>query len=73
MLSKLIVNSYEMLIEIALWLFLVSSLVGGWSMGGFITGIGALIGAFIFCVLFGGAFLLLADIRKRVKSIEEKS
>jgi hypothetical protein len=72
MLSKLIVRFYETLIEIVLWLFLIIALIGGWTAGGFFAGIGALVSAFIFCVLFGGAFLVLADIQKRVKSIEEK-
>ncbi len=72
MLSKVIVNSYELLIEIAIWLILISSLIGGWSAAGFFAGIGALFGAFIFCALVGGAFLVLADIQKRVRNIEEK-
>jgi len=38
MLSKVIVNSYELLIEIAIWLILISALIGGWSTAGFFCG-----------------------------------
>ena len=72
MLTKLIVSSYEMFIEIALWLLFVGAFIGGWTANGFLTGVGALIGAFIFAVLFGGAFIILNDIRKKVTLIEGK-
>ena len=72
MLSKLIVSSYTMLIEVAIWLTLVGSFVGGWMANGFFAAIGALIVAFIFCVAVFGAFLTLGDIQKSVRAIEAK-
>jgi len=72
MLSKMIVSSYEMLIEISLWLFLLIALIGGWMAKGFIGAIiGSLLG-FVFAVMFFGAFLVLSDIRKSVRAIEER-
>ncbi len=70
MLSKLIVNSYKVLIEIALWCSLVLTLGMGIVTAGVI---GLLIGGvawLIFSALLFGAFLILIDIRDRVKSIE---
>ncbi len=72
MLSKIIVDSWSVLIEIALWLFLLLGLVGGWQGGGFLGAIGGLIGAFIFGSMFMGAFLVIDDIRKTVKAIESR-
>jgi len=75
MLTKLIVNSYALLIEISLWLVLLLSLVGGGIIGGqmnagfFGAVIGLLIG-FIVAVVFFGGFLILDDIRKTVRTIE---
>jgi len=71
MLSKLIVSSYEILIEISLWLFLLISFIAGWSLGdGFFGAIGGLIVGFVFSVMFFGAFLILSDIRTSVRKIE---
>ncbi|MDH5327210.1 MAG: hypothetical protein OEZ68_19435 [Gammaproteobacteria bacterium] len=75
MLSKLIVSSYEALIEAALWLFLVICLVGGWYGGStmdqsFVGAISGLILGFVFAVMFFGAFLVLSDIRKSVRELE---
>lgn len=72
MLSKLIVSSYAMLLEISIWLILVGSLIGGWSAKGFGGAIGAFVATFIFCVVVFGAFLILSDIRQSVRAIEEK-
>lgn len=72
MLSKIIVNSWSILIEISLWLILLSALIGGWQTGGFTGAIGGLVGAFIIGSMFLGAFLALDDIRKSVKAIENK-
>lgn len=79
MLSKMIVNSYQILIEIALWLSLLAFVILGWQMraGGFAGSImgfkGAIIWAvvwFIVAVVFFGGLLVLGDIRERVKKIE---
>lgn len=72
MLSKLIVGSWSVLIEVSLWLLLLVGLVAGWQAGGFLGAIGGLILAFIVGSMFMGAFLVLDDIRKTVKVIESK-
>ena len=78
MLSKIIVNSYKAFIEISLWLSLLVFVISGWSTGSSPFGggggfMGAVIGAilwFVFAVVFFGAFLVLEDIRDRLKNIE---
>lgn len=72
MLSKFIVETYGLLIEVSLWLLLAVAIIGGWQSGGFFGAIMGLIGAFIFGAMFIGAFLILEDIRKTVKAIEQK-
>jgi len=72
MLSKLIVSSYHMLIEISLWLFLLMAVIGGWMAKGFMGGVAGLLIGFVFAVMFFGAFLVLSDIRKSVRAIEER-
>ena len=73
MLSKLIVSSYGMLIEVSLWLFLLIALVAGWKVGdGFMGGIVGLLLGFVFGVMFFGAFLVLSDIRASVRAIEAR-
>ena len=73
MLSKMIVSSYEMLIEIALWLFLIGCLIAGWTFGkGVVGAIGGLLVGFVFAVMFFGAFLVLSDIRKSVRVLEAR-
>lgn len=72
MLSKIVVNLYTVLLEIGLWLLLIVGLIGGWQADGFAGAIFGLIGASIFGAVFLGAFLVLNDIRVRVKAIEEK-
>jgi hypothetical protein len=72
MLSKIVINIYTVLLEIGLWLLLLGGLIGGWQTGGIFGAIGGLIGAGIFGAVFFGAFLVLNDIRIRVKAIEER-
>lgn len=73
MLSKFIVSSYEVLIEISLWLFLLISLVAGWNLGnGFFGSLIGLVMGLVFAVMFFGAFLVLSDIRKSVRQIESR-
>ena len=76
-LSKLIVNAYETLIEIALWGTLLLAIIGGASVGSEIGGgwiiFGMLVGIglwLIFAVLVFGAFLVMLDIRNRLKSLQ---
>jgi FtsH-binding integral membrane protein len=72
MLSKLIVSSYGTLLEIAIWVILVGSFIGGWASQGFLGALVSLLGAFVFSIVFFGAFLTLVDIQKSVRSIEER-
>jgi hypothetical protein len=72
MLSKIIVSSYSVFLEIAIWVTLLLGLIGGWVTGGFLAGIGGLIAAFIFSVVVYGGFLVIVDIQKTVRSIEAK-
>ncbi len=69
-LSKIVVNVYAVLLEAALWLFLIAGFISGWAYKGFF---GAIIGV-IFFGIFGaaafGALLVLNDIRDRLKNIE---
>jgi len=72
MLSKIVVNLYTVLLEIGLWLVLLIGLVSGWQAKGFIGAVGGIIGAAIFGAVFFGAFLVLDDIRNKVKAIESR-
>lgn len=71
-LSKIVVKVYAVLLEVALWLILITGFIGGWAAKGVF---GAILGA-IFAAIFGavlfGAFLVLNDIRDAVRSIETK-
>jgi hypothetical protein len=73
MLSKLVVRLYTALLEVGLWLLLITALIGGWQINGFLGAIGSVIGAAVFGAIFFGAFLVLNDIRTRVKTIEERT
>ncbi len=70
MLSRLIVASYKILLEVSMWIILIGSFIGAWSVRGFGAAIVALIGAFVFCVVVFGAFLVLVDIQTSVKAME---
>ena len=72
MLSKIIVASYKLFLEIAIWLVLLGATIGGFSYGGFWAGIAAIIGSFVFCVAVFGGFLLLADIQNSVTQIRDR-
>jgi len=71
-LSKMVVDLYTVLLEVGLWFLLIGGFIGGWQAGGFLGAIGGLIGTAIFGAVFFGAFLVLNDIRTRVKAIQEK-
>lgn len=72
MLSKIIVSSYALLLEISMWVILLVAFVAGWQAGGLGGALGALLVAFVFCVVVFGAFLTLVDIRQAVRSLEDK-
>jgi len=71
MLSKIIVSSYLTFLEIAIWLLLIASIGVGWHLKGLVGSIVGLVLGFIVIVTFFGAFLILGDIRKSVRAIEE--
>lgn len=76
-LSKALVDSHGLLVEIGLWLLFVIAAISGWSAGSFVGGgdlfgsIVSLIGAFMIVVLFVAPALILFDLRNPVKAIEE--
>lgn len=78
MLSKMILDAYGRFIELSLWVSLFLSVWAGWSIRNPMTGegggfIGAIVGFLIWAIVaivFFGAFLVLADIRKTVRNIE---
>lgn len=72
MLSKMILNSYRLLLEISMWIILIGSFFGGWFAHGLTGAILSLLGAFIFCVVTFGAFFVLLDIQTNVKAIRER-
>lgn len=72
MLSKFIANFYGPLLEVCIWLILVISFVGGWATRGFGAAIVSLIVAFVVSVVVFGAFLTLVEIRKSLKTLEER-
>ena len=68
-LSKLVVKWLEWIIEIGLWLTLVSAFIAGLKMGdgffgGLIAAIIATVMAGVFASLVFGGFIMLADIRR---------
>ncbi len=73
MLSKIIVKSYGVLIEIALWLFLVACIVGGSQVAGLQGFLAGLAVWFVFSVVVLGGFLVLLDIRNTVERIGKKT
>ena len=71
MLSKLVVSSYQMLLEISMWLTLIVCIGLGWQGNGFLGALGGLLAGFIIVVVIFGAFLVLSDIRQSVRAIEK--
>ncbi len=72
MLTKIIVDSFAMLIEVSLWAILLIGFIGGWTAIGFWGAIFGLIVAFVFEITLFGGLLVLEDIRKTLKRIEEQ-
>ena len=78
MLTKLIVSSYEKLVEVTLWIFLLACVIGGSYLGSLSDnaiygGVGGLVLGFVVAVLLFGAFLILGDIRNSVRKIEAQN
>lgn len=72
-LSKIIVSSYAVLLEVVIWLTLIASFIGGWVAYGFLGAIGGLVVAFIVSIAVFGAFLILSDIQKSMRAMEAKN
>ena len=72
MLSRIIVNVYAVLLEVGLWFLLLVGAIAGYSAKGFFGAIFGIVSAAIFGAVFFGAFLVLNDIRDRVKAIENR-
>lgn len=75
--SKIIVKWLEWIIEIGIWLTLLSSFVAGWGFGSGLFGslfsaIFATVFAGVFCALLFGAFIVLMDIRTTVQRIDAR-
>ncbi|MGV6847011.1 MAG: hypothetical protein ACWA5A_01400 [Marinibacterium sp.] len=72
--TKFLVSSYAILVEICLWLFFLGAAIGGYQIGG--GGGGALIGlivAFVFSVIFIAPSLMIDEMRARLAKIETRS
>ena len=72
MLTRIVVQLYAGILEFALWIVLLVGLVSGWYAKGLIGAfVGMLLAAVFSAVLFG-AFLVLEDIRRSVRVIEDR-
>lgn len=69
MLSKIIVRFFPILMELGIWVILISAFIVGWQVSGLGVALLALIGAFFFCVMIFGALLAVLDIQKKVASL----
>ena len=71
MLSKIIVSSYKVLLEVSMWVILLAAFIGGWVASGFFVGLGALLGTFVICVAVYGTLFILVDIQQAVRAIAD--
>ncbi len=72
MLTQIIVGSFAKLIEISLWVVLLIGFISGWIADGFWGALVGLIISFVVEVMLFGGLLVLEDIRKSIKRIEEQ-
>jgi len=75
--SKIIVKWLEWIIEIGIWLTLITAFASGWAygdglFGGLLSAIFATVFAGVFCALIFGAFIVLMDIRSTVLRIDAR-
>lgn len=68
--ARLLLNCYDDLVEICLWVILLVGIVAGYRFYGFSGAIGGAGIAFVSLVLGVTPFLQLSDIRKRLITIE---
>ncbi len=71
MLTRMIRELFEPLIEMILWISLVVALVGGWKANRLLGSLFALLIWLLTSVLFIGLALIIVDIRNAVKRIED--
>lgn len=69
--SRFLIDTYDLLSEIALWLMFVSAVVGGYYAGGLGGVLIALIITFIIAVFAVTPFMMLSDLRKATVRIEK--
>ena len=67
--SRFLLNSYDVLTEIALWLLFAGAVIAGYSVAGVGGVISFVVGAFIFSVFLVAPFMMISDIRKTVARI----
>ncbi len=79
MLSRFVVEIYSLLLELGLWVLLAAGAIGGWQVAseeGIAAALFGAVGGFFMAAIVGavffGAFLVLNDIRERVKAIEAR-
>ena len=70
--SRFLLNTYDALSEIALWLMFVGAAVSGYYFAEVQGAIGFLILAFVLSVFLVAPFMMISDIRKTVARIEAK-
>lgn len=70
--SRLLLQAYDALTEISLWLLFIGSAISGYYFAGIAGVIGFVIGAFVFSVFLVAPFMMISDIRKTVARIEAK-
>ena len=68
---NMIVKSLELICQIAIVVFVISGLIGGWNQGGFLGGIAGMIVAFLFSVVFFGALFILLEIAENTRRTAE--
>lgn len=68
--SRFLLNVYDTLNEIALWILFVGAAIVGYQIAGLGGSIGFLIGTFVFSVFMAAPSMMISDIRKTVARIE---
>jgi len=68
---NLITKSLELICQIAIVVFVLGGLIGGWSQGGFLAGIAGMIGAFLFSIVVFGALFVLLEIADNTRRTAE--
>ena len=72
MLSRFLIVSYDVLVEVALWLFFIAFAIAGLQAGGAMGLLGGLLAAFLISVFLVAPFMMISDLRKTVARIEKQ-